>query len=257
MKTLCLVVLLSFLSLNTVFAQGDIDNEKKILYRNEWSLAMSVKTDGLEFDFRSGKFVNYYKKKLWDCGLGFIKHPQQYRAANPYITGYGQYCFGKKNFCFDIFYSRGQQRSLFQKQDLGSVEIRMFYFGGISLAFLKPIYYEIYYDQYTVESEKFDPINHYATITLGTSSFSKGFDEISVVPGAFIKAGFSVEFGKSDKTLSALEAGAKLSAYTKKLEIMAQEKNYQFLTSLFVTLRFGRVKHGAHYEYLNEYEKNN
>lgn len=254
MKTLCLVLLLSFLAGSAVFAQGEIDTEKKVFFRNEWSFAVSAKTDGLELDYRSGKFVNRYKKNLWDCGLGFIKHPQQYRAANPYVTGYGQYCFGKKNFCFDVFYSRGRQRSLFFKQDLNSVEIRMFYFGGISLAFLKPIYYEIYYDQNTVESEKFDPVNHYATITLGTSSFTKGFDEISVVPGAYIKAGLSVEFGKSDKKLAALEAGGKLSAYVKELEIMAQEKNYQFLGSLFVTFRFGRVFHGAQYEYLNDYE---
>ena len=130
----------------------------------------------------------------------------------------------------------------------------MFYFGGVSLAFLKSIYYEIYYDQNTIESEKFDPVNHYATITLGTSSFAKGFDEISLVSGAYIKAGLSVEFGKSDKKLAALEAGGKLSAYTRKLEIMAQEKNYQFLGSLFITFRFGRVYHGAQYEYLNDEE---
>lgn len=254
MKTLSLAFWLAVLFPCVVFAQGEIDEEKKILYRNEWSLSTCVRTDGLEFDYRSGKFVNFFKKNLWDCGIGFIKHPQQYRASNVYVTGYGQYCFGKKNFCFDVFYSRGRQRLLFQKQDLNSVEIRMFYFGGVSLAFLKPIYYEIYYDQYTVESEKFDPVNHYATITLGTSSFSKGFSEISVVPGAYIKAGLSVEFGKSDKKLAALEAGGKLSAYAKELEIMAQKRNYQFLASFFVSCRFGRVFHGAHYEYLNEYD---
>jgi len=252
MKKLSLVILLTILFLEG-FAQGEIDTEKKILYRNEWSIGMLLKTNGLDFDYRSGKFVNYFKKNLWECGLGFIKHPQQYRTSNPYVTGYRQYCFGKKNFCFELFYSRGRQRSLFTKQDLNSVEIRLFYFGGATLAFLKPIYYEISYND-NIKSEKFDPVNHYAGITLGPSSFAKGFDEISVVPGIQCKAGLSFEFGKSDKKLTALEAGFKLSAFTKKLEIMEQKSNPQFIGNLFLTMRFGRVKHGAQYEYLNKYE---
>jgi hypothetical protein len=38
---------------------------------------------------------------------------------------------------------------------------------------------------------------------------------------------------------------------------MAQKKNPQFIGNLFITMRLGRIKHGAHYEYLNEYEKEN
>jgi len=237
-----------------VLAQGDIDTEKKILYRNEWSMGVVMKTNGLELDFRSGKFVNAFKKNLWDCGLGFIKHPQQYKQTNPYIQGYGSYCFGKKNFCFDLFCSWGRQRVLFQKFDLNSVEIRMFYLGGADIAFLKPIYYQIYKSEYEIESEKFDPINHYATFTLGTSSFSEGFGEIQVVPGVHLKMGLSVEFGKTDSRLIAMEAGAKFSAYARELEIMAQDSNPQFMCNLFVTFRFGKIKHGAHYEYLNDYQ---
>lgn len=250
------ILLLVVLSCDIVMAQGDIDTEKKILYRNEWSIGAIVKTNGFEMDFRSGKFVNMFKKNLLDFGIGFIKHPQQYRAVNPYYTGYSGYCFGKKNFCFELFYTMGRQRMLFQKADLNSVEIRVFYMGGVTLAFLKPIYYEILkyknLNTYT-ESEKFDVVNHNPVETLGPSEFSKGFSEIKVVPGVEGKAGLSVEIGKKDTHLIALEAGVKLSAYAKKLDIMAQKRNPQFICALFLSFRFGRVKHGAHYEYLNEY----
>ncbi|MCQ2250503.1 MAG: hypothetical protein MJZ66_05285 [Bacteroidales bacterium] len=258
MRRLLILALLSALAADSVLAQGDIDNEKKILYRNEWSIGTVMKTNGLEFDYRSGKFVNAFKKNLWDCGLGFIKHPQQYRQTNPYWpgSGYGSFCFGKKNFCFDIFYSWGRQRVLFQKFDLSSVEIRMFYLGGVDLAFLKPIYYEIYKSEFEIVEEKFDPDSpyHYATVTLGTAPFTKGFNEITAVPGVHLKMGLSVEFGKTDTRLIAMEAGAKVSAYAKKLDIMSQEKNPQLLCNLFVAVRFGKVKHGAHYEYLNDYQ---
>ncbi len=256
MRRFCLLVLLAALAAQCALAQGDIDNERKILYRNEWSVGVVVKSTGLELDYRSGKFVNAFKKNLWDCGFSFIKHPQQYRAAHPVFGswGYGQYCFGKKNFCSEIFLGLGRQRTLFEKFDLGSVEIRYFYFGGVDLALLKPIYYEIYYSSSDIRSEKFDPVNHYASIVMGTSEFSKGFSEMSAVPGVSCKLGLSVEFGKHDNRLIAMEAGSKLTAFAKKLDIMAQKKNPQFVCSMFVSARFGKVKHGAHYEYLNDYE---
>jgi len=247
------IFLLVMLSCGIAKAQGDIDTEKKILFRNEWSIGAIVKTNGFEMDFRSGKFVNIYKKNLLDFGIGFIKHPQQYRAVNPYYTGYSGYCFGKKNFCFELFYTMGRQRHLFHKGDLNSVEIRAFYMGGVSLAFLKPIYYEIWHMGNIITSEKFDIINHNPVETLGPSEFSKGFSEIKVVPGVEGKAGLSIEVGKKDTHLLAIEAGVKVSAYTRKLDIMAQKRNPQFICALFLTFRFGRVKHGAQYEYLNDY----
>lgn len=248
-----LILLLVVLSCGVCMAQGDIDTEKKILYRNEWSIGTVVKTNGLEFDFRSGKFVNAFRKNLLDFGIGFIKHPQQYRAVNPYFSGYSGYCFGKKNFCFELFYTMGRQRTLFYKADLNSVEIRLFYMGGPSLAFLKPIYYEIWHLGNVINSEKFDATTQNATETLGPSDFTKGFSEIKVVPGVEGKIGLSVEIGKKDTRLVALEAGMKVSVYAKKLDIMAQKRNEQVLCALFLTCRFGRVKHGAQYEYLNDY----
>lgn len=251
-----LIILLVMLSCGIAMAQGDIDTERKVLYRNEWSLGVAAKTNGLELDFRSGKFVSIFKKNLFDFGIGFIKHPQQYRAVNAYYSGYSGYCFGKKNFCFDLFYTMGRQRTLFHKADLNSVDIRLIYMGGVSLAFLKPIYYEIWHMGSVITSEKFDEINHNPVETLGPSAFSKGFSEIKVVPGVEGKMAVSIEFGKKDTHLIALEAGAKVAAYVKKLELMAQKRNPQLICSLFLAFRFGRVKHGAMYENINESEDN-
>lgn len=254
-RFLCLPVLL-ILCYNTVLGQGEIDTESKILYRNEWSLGFSIKNNGIDFDYRSGKFVNSFKKNIWSAGFSTIRHSQEYRRSNPSVSGYGQYCFGKKNFCFDAFYAMGRQRQLFSKRDLNSVEVRLIYQGGASLAFLKPIYYEIYYSQDDIRSEKFDAATQQAAVTLGRSSFMKGFDEISVDPGAFVKCAMSFEFGKTDKRLVAFEVGGKLSAYLKTLEIMGQDKNYRFLADVFISARFGKVFHGAQYEKLNEPDEN-
>ena len=254
MKKWLLPILLA-LNFNYALAQGEIDDEKKILYRNEWSFSFAVKTNGVDFDYRSGKFVNAYKKNLWDAGFATIRHPQEIRQTNPYADGYGQFCYGKKNFCLETYYSRGRQRTLFEKQDKNSVEIRLVYFAGVSLAFLKPIYYEVYYDYDDIRSEKCDvnsQSQNSAIFIFGKSEFSKGFSEITVVPGVNAKAASSFEFGKTDKRLTAIEAGIKFSAYAKELEIMDQKSNQQFITNLFIAVRLGKVKHGAHFEKLND-----
>lgn len=255
MKRLGLLLIASAFAHN-VLAQGEIDTEKKILVRNEWSLSASAKTNGFEMDYRSGKFVSIHKKNLWDAGFSIIKHPQEFRISNNYSTGYGSYCYGKKNFCMEFFYSRGRQRSLFHKHDLNSVEFRMFYFGGATVAVLKPIYYEVWYADKDIRSEKFDIDNMHhqvAYMILGKSSFSKGFDEITAVPGAFVKAGLSFEFGKHDTKLTALEAGVKFTAFLKELELLAQERNPQLVTNLFLTFRFGRVFHNSMFENEEDY----
>lgn len=234
---------------NVALAQGDIDTEKKVLFPNEWSLAAVMKTNGLELDYRSGKFVSVVKKNLWDCGFGFMKHPQQYRVTNASMMGFGQFCYAKTNFCCEFFGSVGRQRTLFHKADLNSVEVRMFYFGGVDLALLKKNYYEIYHDASDIRSEEFDPINQYALVTLGKSDFTKGFSETKAVPGVNAKMGLSVEFGKRNTRLNALEAGVKFSAFAKKLDIMGQKRNPQFLCNLFASVRFGKIKHGWGYEY--------
>lgn len=250
MKKLCLLII-AVIIVQGVFAQGEIDTQKKILVRNEWSLAVTLKTNGFEMDYRSGKFVSVFKKNLWDAGFSIIKHPQEFRMANAYASGYGQYCYGKKNFCMEFFYSRGRQRTLFQKHDLNSVEFRMFYFGGATVALLKPIYYEVWYSDDNVKSEKFDINNMYhqsAVSILGKSSFSKGFSEITAVPGVYVKGGLSFEFGKRDTKLTALEAGVKFTAFLKKLELLEQKHNPQFVTNLYLTFRFGKVYHREMFE---------
>ncbi len=239
---------------NFCFDQGEIDSTQKILVRNEFSFGFGVKNNGILLDYRSGKFVNYYKKNVWQVGFSTIRHSQEFSQNNPVIQGYGNYCFGKLNSCFDFHYEIGRQRTFFHKHDQNSVEIRFLYFGGASLALLKPIYYQVYYSVDDVREEKYID-SHYASVILGKCSFFKGFDEIKVNPGIYAKFLFSFEFAKRDYKLCALEGGINLKGYAKKLEILAQKNNPQFFAELFVGLRFGRIKHGAQYEYLNEYEK--
>ena len=73
---------------------------------------------------------------------------------------------------------------------------------GVSLAFLKPVYLEILYadditNEFYVETEKYNPVEHSPSYNIyGRASYFKGFDEMQLQVGSYLKAGFSFEFSK-------------------------------------------------------------
>jgi hypothetical protein len=123
--------------------------------------------------------------------------------------------------------------------------VRLYYAGGLSLGFTKPIYYkvftlspigEIIYEEYM----KFDPSIHQRSIG-GRGPFYMGFDELKLIPGLYGKTGFSFEYSRKDAVLHALEAGITITAYPKEIPIMATEQNNWLFFTLNVGYRFGRI----------------
>lgn len=124
---------------------------------------------------------------------------------------------------------------------------------------LKPIYYDIGdadASSPTIiprsEPEKYSSNWNNANVyILSRASLFKGFDELGAVPGAFVKFGFNFEYSKQDKIIHALEVGAFAEGFSKKIEIMdftnanisqtKIAKNQQFVLTLFVCYRFGRI----------------
>ena len=227
-----------------VVAQGDIDDQTKIFYRDELSGAFLLNSNGWGLNFRYAKRIDASKKFLYDFDFALLKHPKEYKSSSQYAYG-RTYVLGKQFIPFIFRGSYGMQTEIFRKFDAGGISVRRFISAGPSLALLKPIYYDIQYDGY-VKVQRYDPelfntATSYYDPIIGRASFFKGFNELDVVPGAFLKLGVSFEYSRQDKVLHAIEAGAFLEGFLKKLPIMATQENYQVFLSLFVSYRFGKV----------------
>ena len=61
-----------------------------------------------------------------------------------------------------------------------------------------------------------------------------------LIPGVFAKLGFTMEFGKKEQIINALEGGLVVDAFIKRVPVMATEKNPWFFPSLFISYRFGK-----------------
>jgi hypothetical protein len=233
-------VLLLFSSAS--FAQGEIDDQVKIFFRNERTYAFHLNSNGYGVNFRYAKWIDGFRWRIYHIDLCEIKHDKEIKISNDHLSNTGRFVFGKKNNFYNLRAGIGFQKEVFSKRDKGGIAIRYYYSGGTSLGILKPIYYEVF-DQFgpgaTIE-KKFDTSLQPHHI-VGKAPYLRGFNEISLTPGAFVKAGVSFEYSKKEEKMKALEAGVIIDAFLLEYEILVIAKNPQVLVTLFVNYRWGKI----------------
>jgi hypothetical protein len=245
MRRAYIVILLMLLSVAPMLAQGEIDNQMRVMLRDERSFGGSLNSNGWGLNYRYGYWRNARNQFIIDGDFAYVKHPKEVKTTVSYNYSTYRYVYGKKNLFWELKGTAGWQKELYRKIDRNGISIRLYYAGGLSLGFTKPIYYkvfttssvgEIIYEEHV----KFDPSIHQNLIG-GRGPFYMGFDELKVYPGIYGKTGFSFEYSQKDAVIHALEAGVSLTAYYKEIPIMATEQNSFLFFTLHVGYRFGRI----------------
>jgi len=232
-----------------IMAQGEIDEEPKILFRNERTFAGTLYSSGWSAGMQFAKRRNAFKSIIFTGEIGSLKHPKEFKSQSPYIGGWGTgYVFGKTNEVVSLRFGTGLQNEIFGKYDKGGIAIRYFISGGMSVALLKPVYYDkvVGFDmqrlQIITEISLFDPDYMQSIYDIyNKKSFFTGIDELKVNPGIFARAGISFEYSIQDRIINALEGGIQLEGFLAKIPIMASDDNRQLFFSIFVSYRFGKV----------------
>jgi hypothetical protein len=244
MKKLLLIAVLVVFGKYAVKAQGELDEQQKVFFRNERSFGISLNSDGFGFGYRAANRINFRNKRIIEIEGGSLKHPKEYKISNPYTTG-GNFVFGKLNATFYLRGGIGRQHEMYKKADLGGIAIRYFYSAGPVLAIYKPIYYRVVYpisvSEYIIKEEKFSSSIALPQDIYGRASFTKGLNETKIMPGLYAKGGFNFEYSKEDKVIHAIEIGAQVNAFPIELPIMATTSNKSVFFSLFVSYRFGMI----------------
>jgi hypothetical protein len=248
------LAILCLLFCSTAFSQGEFDEQSTIALRNEITGAFLLNSNGWGGSFRYAKRQDGYRKNLYTIELVNLKHPKEIKITNPVMANSNRFVYGKINFVMNLRAGIGKQKEIYYKRDKGSISIRYFYNYGPALAFIKPIYYEILYNDPKnpgrnnpiVKDEKFDPTKlQQIQDIIGKASVNKGLNEISLSPGGFCNFGFTFEFSKKDERFKAIEAGVTLDGFVREIQIMALNPADRFFIGFFVGFRFGRIKQAA------------
>ncbi|MEE2700125.1 MAG: hypothetical protein VYD71_02025 [Bacteroidota bacterium] len=254
MKKACFILLfIPFL----LFSQEPLKRTKKILYKNERNVGLNVHSLGWGVHARRIWNDNVRWQYFFELDIVSLKHPKQVKTINAFFSDAKGYDFGKQNSTFLLRSGFGKQLILFDKDDFGGIMVSAIASGGVSAAFLKPVYLEILYqDEYSnelyVETEKYDPTdaNHTPYSIYGRASYFEGFDEMKLQFGGYLKGGFTFEFSKKDEVIKSIETGVCLDAYKigenamlkttigKKLPIMAIQNNKKTFLTFYINMNF-------------------
>jgi len=246
MKKLLIISVISLYGAVSLYAQGELDEQQKVFFRNERSFGVLLNSDGIGISYREAKRIDYRNKWLLEFDGGTLKNQKEYKQSSQQTQG-GSYIYGKLNSTFYLRAGFGRQHELFKKTDLGGIAVRYFYSAGPVIAIMKPIYYKFLFlvpgtiNEYEIREEKFDASLTAAQDPYGRASFLKGLNETKVIPGLYAKAGFNFEYSKEDKIIHAIEFGGQLNAFPKKVSMMAVSDNKALFFSLFVSYRFGMI----------------
>ena len=219
-----------------------------VLYKNEASFGIYAHTNkGFGLSYRRGNHVTGMRKRMFEIETQNFKHPKEVKSVNSYFENSKGFNYGKLNSFFIIRPGVGFQNILYQKVSKKSVEIRYSYFIGGTMAFSKPVYLEVIYqnnkfDDIRIVTERYVPGTYNDTISniYGKASFFKGIEKMSVYPGGYAKFALSFEYADRYNSIKAIETGAVLDVYPRVLPMMAYNKNQQIFVSLYLKMIWGK-----------------
>lgn len=223
-----------------------------IIYNRETSFNFKLTTNrgfapGLEF----GRLRTYYKTTYYHISLGELKHTKEQRqSADPSVSrSFRPYVFGKQNNLFMLRGGWGVKRYYSEKARQKGVAMGASYAFGPSLGLLKPYYLalrrvgnnpgesRVTHEKYSEENASIFLDN---TRILGASPFTRGFSEISFLPGANASVALHMDWGAFDEFVKALEIGLMVDVFAKKAPILVSEENNQIFFNFFINLQLGK-----------------
>ncbi|MFP4470809.1 MAG: hypothetical protein ACLFPE_09000 [Bacteroidales bacterium] len=216
----------------------------KVILRKEIMGGAMLHTAGWGLLFRKGYNVNAFTKNLWEAELMGVKDPKEVRVNfyGAYYSNANSYIYGKLNKVYVFHGGLGQQRLLNSKPYWGGVELRLTYYGGISIGIAKPMYlYIINQNNFAlIESERYNPDKHFIEDIYGRAPFLDGIQHTKFHPGLYLKGGLNFEFGQYNTSIKALEVGVIADGFAIPIPIMAfRDKNYFFL-NFYLNFTFGK-----------------
>lgn len=219
-------------------------DEKGILYNRVKHLGLTIHSNGLGINYRPGKHLTGYSYLLGDFQLMTMKHPKEVKSVNPFSDNNNGFIYGKLNSLVMLRTGIGKQKTINAKGDRGGVEISLAGYAGASWGLVKPIYLSIYefndVNGVSESIERYNPDKHYPDNISGRASYFKGFGESSLAPGIYSSFLLNLEFGRDQKHMKMIEAGASIDVFAKPVQMMAFSPANTYFLTFFIRFLYGK-----------------
>jgi hypothetical protein len=215
------------------------EEEGVIAYERSTAIGGKLINDGYGLFFEIGRAKSVKKGTLYQIEISERKHPKEEKQSN--LFNYSTpFIFGKQNFFYPVKLGIQQQMLYGNKSNKNGVSITYNYGGGISMGLIRPYYVQLgttgEFVKYETDSTAFlDP----GVISAGPG-FSKGWSDLTVAPGLYLKTALRFDYGSYNETISALEIGISGEYYTKSIPLVVHRDPKKFFFTGYVAIMFGR-----------------
>lgn len=210
------------------------------LNSNGWSVFMDLGKLKAKNPRQSDMFSNV---RFYQLEFTEKKDPREQKVEGVSASGAGSntYIYGKINNFYALKLGYGFRKLLVGKPDPGSVSIHWVNAFGVSVGALKPYYINVYSDPSAI---KYKDNNKEAfldqSLIEGNAGFSKGIDEVVIVPGGHFKTGMHFDFSANKKTALGVETGLNVEYYAQDLPLLANQKPSAYFIDLYVGIQIGK-----------------
>lgn len=222
-----------------------MQEEGVITHRKSFLAGPKLISDGYGIFFEVGRAQSVERATLYQLEIAERKHSKEIKAGSrlPYGTSR---VYGKENFVYPVKLGVQHQRLLGNKSNKNGVAITGNIGGGFVAALLRPYYMQVLDGMNGLEYVKYDGpdrdkfLDH--GILVSGPPFSKGWNELTVSPGAYGKAALRFDYGRFNELIAGIEVGITGEYYAKKIPQMAFNDPKQFFFGAYCSLLFGKRK---------------
>lgn len=223
---------------------------KGIVYNYESAINLKLATNrGYIVGWEKGRLRTYYRTTFYHVSLGELHSPREVRQSAPPQTRYRSYVFGKQNNVLMLRGGWGAKRYYSEKAKVKGVAVGISYSFGPSLGLVKPYYLALARTadtpgSFVIRQEKYSESNAEVFLNnsriLGAAPYTRGFTEMSVIPGANASIAFHMDWGAFDEVVKAFEIGAMLDVFPRPVPILVSDSNSPIYLNFFINLQLGK-----------------
>lgn len=220
--------------------------EGVLIYRKQSIFGLQGRTNGFGAFYELGRMKSNRKTNTYRLDITEIKHQKEEKSQSGGIFFGNPYIYGKINHFYQATLGFGQQYILGQKGNKNGVSVSAIFNGGLAIGLLKPYYLEVddptTGNSKTIKYSKADSALFLGPRIIGGGGFGKGWNEIKMKPGAFLKTALRFDYGRFNEVVSGIEAGLSIEYYGSKIPIMFGQKEKQMFFQGYISILFGRRK---------------
>ncbi len=220
------------------------DEEGVLVYKKQSLLGLQLRNSGYGLFYEHGRMRSQRNTTIYRLDFTETKHQKEQKLPEGGFSFSNPYIYGKINNFYQFHLGFGKQRILGQKGNKNGIAVSTQYGGGVLVGLLRPYYVNVLEngESKTIKYTSQDSSLFVGGYILGGGGLSKGWNEMKIKPGAFLKTSLRFDFGRFNEVVSAIEFGVSGEFYSEKIPILLFQQDKQFYLNGHIALVFGHRK---------------